>query len=273
MNNLFKYSGVICLVVFSFFYTEKVISITNSKDPIMTSIVSYENNNNYGCIEGNVNKDEVVLGVSGKKVNVNRSYANMRGIGYKEELMVFEEDKCKINKDNIIGKYIIKGNESKKSVSFIYIFKNKRDLEKIIKLTEYKNIKITIAITGEELKKNKDYFKILYNLGYDTVSLSSEGVDLKKYIKTMKKINKKSINYCLYYKNNNLKICNNKDINVIKTNIIINKDLYNNIKNNTRKGNILILNSFNNDELSPSINFVKAKGLKIKTIKEHLSEK
>jgi len=117
VKKYFEYAGLIALTCFSFYYTEKVTKIMNSKDPIMVSIEEYKDKVSTDCKEGYITDNGIVLGVNGRVVDVKESYSKMQGYGYNEELMVFNEVECKVNLENSIDNYIIKGNESKNSVS------------------------------------------------------------------------------------------------------------------------------------------------------------
>lgn len=275
MNNIFKYTGVICLVIFSFFYTEKAINIANNKDPIMQSIMSYQNKNNSECIEGTIKNDEAILGINGYELNVNKSYNNMRGIGFDEELMVFDETKCEVTKDKVVDKYIIKGNVYKNSVSLLLLVNDGSYLENIVNICKNKDIKISLVVNGSTLETHKTFFEEIYESGFDILYNGTDEVDLEKYNSIMKKIDKKASKYCVYSeKNDLLDLCKDNKINSIKSNIIIEKDLFMNIKNYAEKGNFIILkeNEETVKELGASINFIKAKGLNIKSLSDHLKQ-
>lgn len=262
-------------MVFSFFYTEKAVNIANNKDPIMQSIMSYENKKNSECIEGVINEDEAILGINGYELNVNKSYNNMRGIGFDEELMVFDETKCEVTKDKVVDKYIIKGNEYKNSVSLLLLVNDGSYLEDIIEICKKKNIKLSLVVNGSTLETNKDFFENMYKNGFDILYNGTDEVDLEKYKFIMKKIDKRAIKYCVFSKKNDLlKLCKDNKINSVKSNIIIEKDLFMNIKNYIEKGNFIIIkeNEETVKELGASINFIKAKGLEIKSLTDHLKE-
>ena len=275
MNNIFKYSGIICLAIFSFFYTEKAVDVANSKDPIMQSIMNYESDKNTECIEGTLRDEGVVLGVSGFKVNVNRSYSNMKGLGYDEELMVFDENKCEVTKEKVRGKYIISGNSAKESISLLIFVENGNYLDKIISIADEKQIKLSIIVNGDFLEANKNNLKVAYEKGHDLLYSGNLESDLKKYKSNLRGIDKESEKYCVYNNDDDLiKMCEKNKFNTIKTDIIIEKDLLMNIKDYVNKGNLIILKENENivKELGASINFIKAKGINIKTISSHLSE-
>lgn len=273
MNDILKCSGIVCLVLFSFFYTEKAVSITNENDPIMKSILEYRKNDTKKCIEGHITDDGAVLGVSGMTLDVNKSYSNMKGIGFSEELLVFDEEKCEVNSSNI-DNYIIGGNKVKDSVSLLLLVDNINMLEEFIKICESKNIKISFVVSGSMVEENKLLFTKVYSKGFDILYTGSDEEDFKKYRNVMKELGNKG--YCVYTKDDNiLNMCKSYKVNTIKTDIIIEKDLLMNVKRVLTKGSFIILkeNKYIKDELSASINFIQAKGLKIRTITSHLNNK
>lgn len=275
MNKIFKCAGIVCLVMFSFFYTEKAVNIANNKDPIMKSIMTYEEDTSNKCIEGSVSEEGVILGVNGYTVNVNRSYSNMRGIGFDEDLLVFDESGCNVTKEKYLDKYIIKGNEYKNSVSLMVLVNDGKYLESLNKIALEKDIKLSFVVDVSILENNVEVFTNLYDNGHDILFSGSDKEELKKYVSIMKSIDKDSEKYCVYVDSDVIYICEDEKINSIKSEIFIEKNYLMNIKDFVEKGNLIILkeNEYLVKELSASVNFIKAKGINIESVSKHLSEK
>lgn len=273
MKKIFEYAGLIALVLFSFYYTNKVVQMNNEKDPIMISIKEYASKVNSDCKEGYITADGVVLGINGSIVNPILSYSNMKGVGFSEELMVFEEKECIVTKKSNIDYYIIKGNPNKKSVSILIRVKSLKYLKDVINISENKRVKLGIIVSGNLLLENKKYLSSLLNNNYDILYSGSNKEDLKKFINTIKSIDAKYKPFCIYIENNDiLELCSKNELNTIKSEFYFNKDILKNVKNTLDKGNIIILEENKNvlDELSVIINFIKIKGLKVIGITEHL---
>ena len=100
MKSYLKYLIVIFLTVFSFYYTDKVIELSEYNNTILASINDYASVNDTKCIEGEINENGIILGLSGLNVDNNKSYSYMKGIGFKEELIQYKKDKCILNKDD-----------------------------------------------------------------------------------------------------------------------------------------------------------------------------
>lgn len=273
MKKYFEYAGLIALTCFSFYYTEKVTKIMNSKDPIMVSIEEYKEKTNTTCKEGYITNEGVVLGVSGLEVNVSESYSNMQGVGYNEDLMVFNEIECKVNLETTKDNYIIRGNDSKSNVSLFININDGTLLEDIIKVSEQKKIKLNLIVTGSILETHKEYMNKLYNNGYEIIYGGLEENDFKKYLKIMKSFENKPRSYCMNLNiKDTLPMCEKEGINSLKTNNIYTKDILLNTKNNLEKGEFYVYkeNNITLKELSASINFIEGKQLKIVSITDLL---
>lgn len=269
MKKYFEYVGLIALTCFSFYYTERVTKIMNSKDPIMVNIEEYKEKANIDCKEGYITSDGVVLGVNGFVVDVNESYSKMQGVGYDESLMVFNEVVCKVNLESTLDNYIIKGNDSKNSVSIFININDGSLIEDIIDLADTKNIKLNLIVSGSVLETHKEYLKEVYKNGHEIIYGGVEENDLKKYIKIMEYYEKAPRTYCI---NTGIKdilnMCKKEEINSLKTNNIYTKDILLNTKNNLEKGNFYVYKENKNTlkELSSTINFIEGKQLKIISI-------
>jgi len=274
LKKYLEYLGLLVLACFSFYYTEKVTKIMNSKDPIMINIEEYNKANSTSCKEGYITSDGVVLGVSGKAVDVEASYMEMQGYGYDESLMVFEDITCKVNKENTTDKYIIKGNEAKNSVSIFININDGSLLKEIVGLADYKGVKINLITTGSVLETFKKEFEEIYASGHEIVYGGIDNNDLKKYMSIVKEFNKKPAMYCIDLGiKDTLAMCNNEKINSLKTNNIFTKDILLNTKKSLEKGEFLVYKENKNtvNELSATINYIVGKQIKIVNISEMLS--
>ena len=106
MKNYFKYFLIIGFVIFSFYYTDKVTKISEQNNVIMASINDYAIKHDSKCIEGSITEDGIVLGLSGISVNKNKSYSNMKGIGFDEKLLEYNKEECILSTNNNYDKYI-----------------------------------------------------------------------------------------------------------------------------------------------------------------------
>ena len=93
MKELLKKIFIITFVLFSFFYTDKVINYINKKDPLMKEIIDLKDDYEVLPVDASIKDNTIIPGTSGKTIDIDKSYNNMRSSG------IFREDK-------IIYKYL-----------------------------------------------------------------------------------------------------------------------------------------------------------------------
>ena len=247
---------IILFTFFSFYYTNKVIELSDYNNTILASINDYANVNDTDCIEGYINSDGIILGYSGLIIDKNKSYSNMKGIGFKKELLEYKKDKCILNKEDNLDKYIVNGNKIENKVSLVIDINNYEYYDYIEKTIKEENIEMNYLINNNI----KDGIK---NILYKTN---------KNDIKTFKK--KVPSFYCVNYNNYDvLDYCKKEGINTIKIINYFDKDLLLNTKKILDKGVIIFIkeNKVNINELIPTIKYIKSRGYKIVSIDELLS--
>ena len=270
MKKTFEYIGLFVLVIFSFYYTDKVVRMVNKNDPLMEQIVDYASANNTSCVEGYTTSDGVILGVNGFVVDEYSSYSNMKGFGYNEDLFVFEEDSCSINKVEYIDRYIVKGNESKGAVSLLILVDNAQYVNSINSIAKSKGVNLGYVLNGELLQNNKDLFYSLSSDGNDILYGGNNEDDFNFFYKIVNSFNLNT--FCVYNNYDIIDICKDNNINSVKSDFVYNKDFLLNIKNSLEKGNIYILkeNKYVTSELSGIINHINGKGITVVSLGELL---
>ena len=271
MKKTFEYIGLLVLVVFSFYYTDKVVKMVNKNDPLMEQIVKYASVNNSSCVEGYSTDEGVVLGVSGLVVDEYTSYSNMKGFGYNENLFVFEEDTCSINKAEYVDKYIIRGNESKNAVSLLILVDDVDLVSSINDVALSKGVNLNYIVDGEILQDNKSLFYDLASNGNTILYGGNNKEDFNDFYKVIDDF--KTDTFCVYNDYDVIGICKDKGVNSVKTDLVYNKNFLLNIKNTLEKGNIYILkgNKYVTSELSSIISHINGKGIKILSLYDLLN--
>ena len=89
MKKIYKVVGVICLVIFSFFYTDKVILFIRESDPIMKSIRKSETSHKIDPINAQIDENKIIPGVNGKVIDYDNSYKKMKKYGTYNETCYF----------------------------------------------------------------------------------------------------------------------------------------------------------------------------------------
>lgn len=280
MKKLFQIIGFISLIGFSFFYTEKTISVVKEYDDIMINIKSVSNKYQKDYIDASIVGNKIIPGVSGVKVDLNRSYSKMKRYGsFEESLIVLKKVNPSILLEKNKHKYIISGNQNKKMVSLIFLVDANNNIDNIIKILDKKGVKGNFFVDGKWLEKNSNLVPILIrenhvigNLSYNNDYLDSSFVWMETIIE---KIGKQSVGYCYTEVENKdiIDTCKLNDNYTIMPSIVVKNSPYMEVRENLKSGSIISfkINSRLEEELPIIINFIKSRGYKIENLNEHLS--
>lgn len=274
--------GICLLTVFSFYYTNKLIEFSKSKDPIMIEIMKNKDDYNKLSIDALINNNYITPGSEGLEVDIDKSYNKMKKLGkYNENLYVYNIVKPTISIKDNYDKFVINGNITKKEVSLVFKTEDLKNIENINKILFNNNVSATFFIDGNIKDDDINILKILDesnnyfgNLGYN-----------KKYsIKTIKytnalldRIDDDNHNYCYVEKDdiNVLKTCSEVKMYTIKPMVVSNIFPFTYIKQNLENGKIFSLdtNSYTLKQLDLIIKYVRQKGYDFVTLEEILNEK
>ena len=123
-----KYKIIITIIlfIFSFLYVNNVINFIRDNDSLMKEIKANQDKYNIKPIDAIITEHTMIPRVYGKKINLKKSYSNMKGINkFKENLLIFDEIKPNISIENIYDKIIISGNPKNNKVSLLTSLDNK----------------------------------------------------------------------------------------------------------------------------------------------------
>lgn len=274
--------GICLLTVFSFYYTNKLIEFSKSKDPIMIEIMKNKDDYNKLSIDALINNNYITPGSEGLEVDVDKSYTKMKKLGkYNDNLYVYDVVKPTISIKDNYNKFVINGNTTKKEVSLVFKADDLKNIENINKILFNNNVSATFFIDGNIKDDDINILKILDesnnyfgNLGYN-----------KKYsIKTIKytnalldRIDDDNHNYCYVEKDdiNVLKTCSEVKMYTIKPMVVSNIFPFTYIKQNLENGKIFSLdtNNYTLKQLDLIIKYVRQKGYDFVTLEEILNEK
>ena len=253
MKEYFKCIFLILIVVFSFYYTNKVLEFSQTNNTILASINNYADKNNTKCIEGSISDKGIVLGLSGVVVDKSKSYSNMKGTVFNENLIEYKKDKCILSKENNYDKYIISGNNVKNNVSLVIDIVNNKYYQKMIEVFNKYDVKYNLLVNDNYDNK---YINILY-----------KGNNIKSFRKKYKDI------FCV--KNNNYEIindCKKYNINSIRIINYIDSNLLFNTKKLLNNGSIIFIkeSNLNLNELDITIKYIISRGYNIVSVNELL---
>ena len=130
MKKIIKIFLILCLVCFSFFYTDKVMKLLNKKDPLMITLNNIKEEYEILPVNAIIEEDTIIPGIKGLEVNIEKSYEEMKQGGvFREESLIYNNITPSSSLSNNKDKYIVKGS-NKKEVSLIIIL-NIKDYDKI----------------------------------------------------------------------------------------------------------------------------------------------
>ena len=279
MKNIIKFFGLLTLICFSFFYTDKVMTIMKEKDPIMIKINQEKEIFETKPVNAIIEEDTIVPGIYGRSVLKEDSYKKMKTIGvYLEDYYIYKDIIPNISINNNYNKYIISGNKNKKEIAIIFIINNKTQLNRVENYIKKENINLNYFIEDKVLNNYTTEISKLKNR--EIYYYGEEGqYKEKRMIYNNNLINRISNNkaiYCLTKEKNNkvLNLCTKNKLYTILPNIIIKNNIYSEVKEKIENGSIILidLNNINLTNLNHSIQYIKSKGLNIVYLKELLEE-
>lgn len=279
LKNSFKLVGLLILLLLSFIYTDKVVSVSRNSDPVMKEIKEFKKKNDTLPTEPIIIEDEFILGYSGLVVNKKDSYKNMKNEHKFNKQKIVYENKLP---NNTITKtydyYIKKGNPNKKSVAVIFKVKKNDDITNLLNYLSHKDIKFNFFIDGAWLEENVEKSFELVNLKQEIYNLGYNETYNKTMINTtnnlIESITLKTSKFCLNDEKNDeeKKICSNKKMYTIKS-TLLNPDM-SILKKELDNGIIITydLDSFNYSYLNLIVKTIESKGYKVESLENIIKE-
>lgn len=284
MKKFFQSIGMITLVFCSFWYTDKTASVVKESDEVMIQIKESKKNETTGVIEAFVQDEEMIPGVHGMEIDIEKSYQKMKEIGYFDtSFFIYEEVKPKSLLKNNFDKYIISGNKEKKQISFLFLIEentNKNDVNQIIDILKEKKLNVDMFVDGNFLEKNNDVIyniikqnhfigNLSYNYDYNNPSFLWLDAVIKRLNHSkegfcyLTKQNKNALNLCSMYKNH-----------TIIPNYILTNNYYLTLKKYISAGNLIGIKITDQliKELPLMIDYIKSRGYDITNLQKHLEE-
>lgn len=274
MKNILKLFGLITLMCFSFFYTEKVMTVVSEQDPLKIEINEVADDYKISPNEAIVTSDTIIPGNNGREVNIEKSYKRMRKNNiFNNNMLVYDIIYPKYTLSNSLDKYVIRGSINKKEISIVFIITSDNNLARIINILDRKKVTSNLFVDYTYLNNNITEMKkyINHNLysyqeeyTYDSLMISNN---------IIKRIVDNNPLYCLTKEknDNNLKVCSYSNMNIVIPSI--NGTLID-IKKNLENGSIILFdtNISTVNELSYIIDFIIGKGYDIVGLDKLLDE-
>ena len=227
MKKFFSILGMASLICLSLVISKKTTTVVQDMDELMIEIKNKEKDYYVEPIDAIINNNQIVPGLNGRKVNVKKSYDEIKKIGtFNDKYLIYEDIKPNITSKGNYDKVIISGNKNKNMITLMFNVYANDDITDIVNILKKKNVSATFFIDGAWFEKNNEYVLKLIkdgytigNLGYNNDYSKTEFVWMNNILK---KIGKQKINYC-YDTDNiyNLNSCINQKNYTIKPSILI----------------------------------------------------
>ena len=280
LKKIFESIGLLSLICFGFFYTEKISTVLKDNDDILKQIKQIENQYKVDAIDAIVEGNTIIPGVSGSVIDVNKSYKKMKKINsFNDNLIVYKTIKPNISVNKVYDKYIISGNKNKKEVALIFLVNDKDNISDIISILDEKEVLTTFFTDGYWFENNNDLVlelidrgHIIGNLGY----LNKYSNDTTKWMNTIiKRVGNQENTYCYNIDSDeNLKVCNDNNSYTIRPNLIVKNNPLIEVKNNLNNGSIIALdiNDITIKQLPLILDYIDSKGLDLITLENLIDE-
>lgn len=272
MRKIFEYFGLICLICFSFFITEKTSNVIQEIDTIMIKIKEEKDNYYVSGMSAKITDKFIVPGLAYKEVNVGKSYDVMSKKGiYDESFYVYNLTEPEISITNNYDKYIKEGNKEKKMVSLVFMIDNRNilDIQKVVG-----NTPVSYIIDSYNIDSQVSELAQISKIDSDILINNTNENNYKLIINKLNSLDFENI-HCFNELQNEeyLLRCADDSKYSISTPLIVNSPLKY-VKNNLKAGSIFTfkVNDILINELPNVINYIESRGYKITTLTNHLSE-
>lgn len=270
---------ILLLLMISFYYTDKSISVLKNADPIMKEIKKTDKKYKVNPIDAQIIGENIISGKNGKSINYEESYNKMKRYGtYNESLTSLKDVKPMVSISDNYDKYIVSGNKKNRNISLIFKLTDNENIKNILSILNNKNVEATFFLDGTYIEKNLSTIKSITDHELEILSYDDkfEETFIKTSISYLNSITGKSAKYCYSEEKNEeiLNVCKKLKLHTVKPTLVLNKDIFHEIKTNLSNSIIISLeiNNYIEKELPTTIDFLKEKGYKLVSLDEVLKE-
>lgn len=282
LKKIYQYVGVLTLLLFSFYYTDKAVDIVKRNDPVMKSIIEVKDKYAIESVSAFIDNDTIIPGMNGIEVNIDESYKKMKKVnGYYESMLIFSEV---IPEESVLkqyDKFIVQGNPNRSDVAILIKGDTLQNLEKAYEIFLEKDVLATFFVDGTLIEDNMDLmYKIasrgfqLENFGYNDIYDEAMFSWTNNMIYSL---TNQSPQFCYVEYNNYdiLNLCKKNQMYTVRPTTIVKSNPFYTVKETLKEGSIISLNltSETMRELPTIISYIKQKGYNIVTLSEVVSEK
>lgn len=274
-----KLISLLCLLILSFVYTDKVFKSARASDPLMQEVMNYKNKTDIKAVEPIIKGDELVLGYCGISVNEKESYKKMKDIDkFDNKKIVYDKALPKNTISKTYDYYIRQGNPKNNNVSIIFKVDSNDNLNNLLSWIAKTNIEANFFVDGAWLEENIETAFSIVNLGSYIYNLGYNGKYSKSSISItnnmIESITLKDANYCLNENKNDeyKELCKKKNMHTITPTLV--EPSISDLKENLVKGSIISFSAsdVNISDLNLIIKTITSRGYKIKGLQKVISE-
>ncbi len=278
LTEIFVVIGIVC---FSFYYTDRAVDIVRENDPMMKELMEKSKDYEILSKDATFTDKGIIPGLSGKQVDLKKSFENMKKYGgFKESLLVFEEVKPGVSLEEYYDRYVIRGNALKNSVSLVFKVSANDDVSKILSVLNEKNARGTFFIDGKYLEQNQEMVYQLARDDHEVEIMSYDGGYSKKKMQESFDLLEMVLNqhsgfcYAEYDQKEVLELCSKEQRHTIIPNAIVSNYPFSTVKGYLDKGNIISfsINSQVEEELPIIINYIQQRGYQMMRLDDLLRE-
>jgi hypothetical protein len=257
MKNIYKYIGLLVIMVFSFYYTDKIALMVQNNNPIMQKINEVKETNDVDYVNAIIDDDKIIPGKNGLSINIEKSFSVMKSFGaFNSYYLVYDQKKPDVSLEDNKDKIIYSGNLTNKNISLIVEYN-----ENTISYLENNKIKSDVLVNKDNYM-NINYLELINN-------------DFNNYNEVEIILNRSKLNnnLCLVSDKSNLEFCKKRNKYLIDSDLILTNDNLISVKNSIKNGSIIIVKSETSlDNLKIIIDQAKFKGLNFVYLSKLISE-
>ncbi len=256
MKKYYEYFGLALIMVFSFYYTDKIATIVLNKNPLMVTIKQEAEHYNVDSVNAIIDGEYITPGVNGLMVNAKESFLCMQELNeFNNYFLVFDQKKPEISVDNHKDKIIKSGNRKSKKVAIVLETEN--DITTYFKNN---NLKASMLVKLDTYKKNSNL---------EVINNEVEGF---KSLENTLNLNKENKNICVVNEDN-LDVCRKHKNYLVSPSIILTSNNFLDVKKELDSGSIIFVSkSAMIKDIMMLIREINYKDLEIVYLSELISE-
>lgn len=262
---------------FSFFYTEKTVSVVKEHDSIMIEIKQNLEKYKKEAIDAEIIDNTIIPGISGEEIDIERSYSKMKRYGkYNESLLVKKKTKPNISIEDNYDKFVIGGNSKNNKVSFLFLATKDIDVTKVLSILKQKNINATFFIDFYfyDLEKIKEIASLGHEIGNLSLNYDYQDPSFSWLTTKIKRVVNTTYCYDDDFDDETILLCSASKLYTIKPSIITDSRPLLEVKKQVKNGSIISfhINETLEKELASIISYLKSKNYEIVSLNDLLQE-